>query len=69
MFDLFESNRILTFIFNQIVTSTPKTGKHNLHQTEHTIVDMGRIKTHDPIQKHRPSKRVVSAASSTKSPN
>ncbi|CAF1412151.1 unnamed protein product [Adineta ricciae] len=43
----------------RIVTSTPKTGKHNLHQTEHTVVDMGRIKTNDPIQKHRPSKRVI----------
>jgi hypothetical protein len=40
------------------VTSTPKIGKNNAHNN-HTIVDTGRNKTNDPIQKRRPSKRLV----------
>ncbi len=40
----------------QIVTSTPKIGKNN---NSHTVVDIGRNKTNDPIQKRRPSKRLV----------
>ncbi|UJR23390.1 hypothetical protein I4U23_026398 [Adineta vaga] len=43
----------------RIVTSTPKTGKNTHHHNDHTIVDMGRNKTNDPIQKRRPSKRVI----------
>jgi uncharacterized membrane protein YfhO len=40
----------------QVITSTPKTGKSN---QSHTVVDTGRMKTNDPIQKRRPSKRTV----------
>ncbi|CAF2618324.1 unnamed protein product [Rotaria sp. Silwood2] len=39
----------------RIVTSTPKTGKNN---RSHTVVDIGRNKNNDPIQKRRPSKRI-----------
>ncbi len=38
------------------MTSTPKIGKNN---NSHTVVDIGRNKTNDPIQKRRPSKRLV----------
>jgi len=40
----------------RVVTSTPKTGKTNQSRT---VVDTGRNKTNDPIQKRRPSKRLI----------
>ncbi|CAF0849901.1 unnamed protein product [Rotaria sp. Silwood1] len=41
----------------RIVTSTPKSGKNN--NNSHTVVDVGRNKNNDPIQKRRPSKRLI----------
>ncbi|CAF3900524.1 unnamed protein product [Rotaria sordida] len=40
----------------RIVTSTPKTEKIN---SNHSVVDIGRNKTNDPIHKRRPSKRLI----------